>query len=617
MKKYFSILFMFALSLVILSRSIQAVENQDYKLIYFDGHIHTTHSDGSGSLADVKEVALARGLSAVIVTNHTKQIVDVNEWNEIVTQCAELSDPNFLMVPSFEVTGSEGYILRDHFLAWNVYDPFVGNDSNALSPEEYWLSPRNNTGTGPLYPEHIRSWMDYIHSHSGLGVHAHTWGTTQPDYDVDYIELYNFGTVKDIIENVKIATDGAISDEMAQQLGLVMNNFAVYGDRDLDMIIDVPGMGQEELRNALWIATGQWLGAPESIPLYSWDQQLMSYIVGDVNKPVFGAANSDAHNTANTLIDDPNNDDSDVGEAKNGLYVTNLDYLSFFEAIRSGRSFASTGPSLCMNVNDAMMGQTAWIDTDSNEPAQIHLEMNSNSDSAIIAKVDIIKNGQVLQTINPNVPVYDVNIVDEDVNSPGYYRTEIVSYDMISGEYQFAWTNPVFVNKIPKRTINYGWEDDGTILGSYLDIEPNNVSDPEPVYQGSNSLKLVDRTQSGTPQAYLAWINDLQDGDQITAGFWQYDVSPEASPSCRIWAHYTSDVNNIDSYAGSAGGNDSYGNGTGWEYLEHTWVFDSSNGTRSGMAIEVRTYSNQGDIVWIDNLKVTAPTRAEIIVPGS
>jgi hypothetical protein len=110
--------------------NLPATADEHYQLIYLDGHIHTTPSDGSGSLADVKEVALARGLSAVITTNHTKQIVDVNKWNSIITESHDLSDPNFLMIPAFEVTGSEGYLLGDHFLAWGVKDLFVGDVAN-------------------------------------------------------------------------------------------------------------------------------------------------------------------------------------------------------------------------------------------------------------------------------------------------------------------------------------------------------------------------------------------------------------------------------------------------------------------------------------------------------
>ena len=340
----------------------------------------------------------------------------------------------------------------------------------------------------------------------------------------------------------------------------------------------------------------------------------MGFVNGTRTKPIFGVANSDAHNTANTVIGDPNVDDSDVGEAKNGVYVTNLDRSSFLEAVRAGRSFATTGPNLCLTVNDAMMGETAFIDA--NETASIALTMDSQSPTAVIAKVDVIKNGQVWQTLTPNVATFETTFEDTDVNVPGYYRVEITSYDLVTGKYQFAWANPVFVNLIPTRTISYDYEDGGTTLGAYLEIDPNNVAAPAPVFSGDRSLQLTDRTASGTPQAYLAWVNDLHDGDQVTAGFWRYDTTPGVAPSCRIWGHYTTDANDINSYGGSAGGNGSYGDIDGWEYLSQTWTFDSDNGTRTGLVIEARTYSNSGDTVWIDNLSVTTPVHAAVSVPG-
>ena len=226
----------------------QAIGADSYKLVYFDGHMHTTHSDGSGSIADVKQVAQARGLSVVIITNHTKQIVDVNEWNDIVTQTAALSEPNFLMIPSFEVTGSEGLFNRDHFLAWGVYDPFVGDNANALAPEEVWESPLNPAGTGPLAIGSIQAWVDYIHSHGGLAVHAHTSGTTQPEYGVDFIELYNIGHVKNVASYAKMM---GFSDKDAWDLGTVFNDFAIYGNRDLNMMVQLPGLPAMPLRIAL------------------------------------------------------------------------------------------------------------------------------------------------------------------------------------------------------------------------------------------------------------------------------------------------------------------------------------------------------------------------------
>ncbi len=415
-----------------------------YRLVYFDGHIHTTHSDGSGSIADVAQVARARGLDAAIITNHTPQIVDAEEWNEIVTECAALSDSDFLMIPSFEITGSEGYLLRDHFLAWGVYVPFVSGAADATVPERFWPSPTNPDGTGPLHPEHIRAWVDYVHANGGLAVHAHTWGTTQPVYNVDFIELFNVGTVKSIIQGVKTATGGAVSDEMAYQLGLVMNNFAVYGSRDLLMPVDLPGVSQGPLRMALYAATDQWLGTPESMPLYSWDDQLLAYVYGEAARPVFGVANSDAHNTANTDLanTDPLYDASDVGEAKNGVLVAQLDALSLFDALRAGRFFATTGPSLIFEVNDALMGETVGIGAGQN--ARVRLSGNAESDSSVFVKVDIIRNGEVFKTLTPQTPTFDVTIEDGDPVH-GYYRAELTTMDMRMQTYQFAWANPVFV----------------------------------------------------------------------------------------------------------------------------------------------------------------------------
>ena len=115
---------------------------------------------------------------------------------------------------------------------------------------------------------------------------------------------------------------------------------------------------QIPLRVAIYYATqfftgvGQWLGAPQA-PLNSWDQLLMAYVNGTVDKPIFAVANSDAHNTG-----DP---DSKVGMAKNGLYVLALTPRQVYKAIEAGRSFATTGPFLAVDVNGMLMGSTAYV----------------------------------------------------------------------------------------------------------------------------------------------------------------------------------------------------------------------------------------------------------------
>ena len=146
-------------------------------------------------------------------------------------------------------------------------------------------------------------------------------------------------------------------------------------------------------------------------------------------------ANSDSHNSG-----DPN---STVGSVKNGVYVRRkLTERSFYRALEAGRSFATTGPSLDIKVNGRLMGGEAKIDDDR---ARIKFSVNSESDSAIIVKIDVIKNGEVWQTYTPNTPVYETKLVDTSAPEKGYYRIEVTAYDLASGQYSFAWSNPVFV----------------------------------------------------------------------------------------------------------------------------------------------------------------------------
>jgi hypothetical protein len=162
--------------------------------------------------------------------------------------------------------------------------------------------------------------------------------------------------------------------------------------------------------------------------------------------------------------------------------------------------------------------------------------------------------------------------------------------------------------------VDYGWEDGGTILGSYKDITATNVSDQ--VYSGNNSLFLVDGGESGTPEAYVAHVTGIQDGDTITAGFWCYDTTPGASPSGRIWSHYSdADINDYD---GSTDNNYDYSDGYGWSYLEYTWTVDFTetfSGNPGGFVIAARTYSGAGDYVWVDDLTVTAPDHTTVTIP--
>jgi hypothetical protein len=428
------------LALAILTGSSDhAVAKQPFTLVYYDGHMHTTRSDGSGSVADIKATALSRGLDAVIITDHCKDLT-LAEWESLVAETAAASEEDFLALPGFEMTGSDGIFNRDHINALNVADPFVGDDADELCPEEVWESPPNPAGTGPLYPEHLTKWVDYVHSQGGIAVHNHPSGTTRLDYGVKHMEVYNQGHVDDVIS---YATALGYPPDVAWGLGITFNNLAVYGERDVNMPVSFPGFPTPvPMRFALWYATatyippyiGQWLGAPEA-PLSSWDELLLAYVDGSVDEPIFGLANSDAHNTG-----DP---DSNVGVAKNGVYVKELSAKEFYKALKAGRTFGTTGPSLAFDVNGEWMGDEAEI-SDGN--ARVNLSVDSESPTAVLVKIDVIKNGAVWQTITPYTPAYAATLSDADVTEDGYYRVEVTAFDMSDGSTHFAWSNPVFVN---------------------------------------------------------------------------------------------------------------------------------------------------------------------------
>jgi hypothetical protein len=417
-------------------------------LVYYDGHMHTTRSDGSGSVADIKATALSRGLDAVIITDHCKSLTQA-EWVSLVADCEAHSDAAFLALPGVEVTGSDGMFNRDHINALGIDDPFVGDDLSELCPEEVWESPPNPLGTGAAYPENIAKWVDYIHSKGGIAVHNHPSGSTELEYGVNNLEVYNQSHVDDV---ASYASQLGYSPEEAWQFGMMLNNLAVEGETDenLHAIIDnpfPPGMfpfplpPQMPVRNVLYLATlafsgvGQWLGSPEA-PLNPWDDLLMAYVDGSVDTPIFAVANSDAHNTGDS--------DSDVGKAKNGVYVEALTERELFKAIKAGRNFATTGPSLALDVNGELMGDTAYV---FDGTADVTLSANSESPTAILVKIDIIKNGDLWQTLGPMAPSVEITLGDDGVTEDGYYRVEVTSYDVMSG-YHFAWSNPVFV-RIP------------------------------------------------------------------------------------------------------------------------------------------------------------------------
>lgn len=179
----------------------------------------------------------------------------------------------------------------------------------------------------------------------------------------------------------------------------------------------------------------------------------------------------------------------------------------------------------------------------------------------------------------------------------------------------------------PKALIAYGWENGATILGSYGNlVNPMNVTSGAGgtvlPHSGNAMLQVTEAPHSGTPQAFIAYIENLTDGDIITASFYGWDNTPGASPSMRIWGHWAQS-GDVNSYEGAAGGNDTYTAGTGWDQVSWSWTLDTSAyPDADALVVEVRLYSTPATSntastdYWVDTLVVEAPDTAVINVPS-
>ncbi len=178
-------------------------------------------------------------------------------------------------------------------------------------------------------------------------------------------------------------------------------------------------------------------------------------------------------------------------------------------------------------------------------------------------------------------------------------------------------------------TNDYAWENLGAILGQSATnmFSANVTSGYDPYWpgtvtprSGNRMLQLTEDPHSYTPQAFIAWVTNLVNGDEVTASFYGWDSTDGASPSMRIWGHYTTsdDINNNQ---GSASGNSTYTTGTGeWSEVSHTWTFAGGPGG-DALVVEARLYStpstsptNSTDF-WVDDEQVIAPDTATVIFP--
>ena len=177
----------------------------------------------------------------------------------------------------------------------------------------------------------------------------------------------------------------------------------------------------------------------------------------------------------------------------------------------------------------------------------------------------------------------------------------------------------------------YSWEDGGTVLGSYgniLESATANVGATGDItpYDGDFMLTVSESPIDGTPIAYIAWVTDLSEGDEIEACFYGYDTTQNSAPSMRIWGAWSAN-DDINSYAGapdsSSEQNNDYTAGNGWDQICHTFSTNMSNWeSGEALVIQARLYSSSSGPdpaqYFIDLVDVTTTSStATIHFPGA
>ena len=167
-----------------------------------------------------------------------------------------------------------------------------------------------------------------------------------------------------------------------------------------------------------------------------------------------------------------------------------------------------------------------------------------------------------------------------------------------------------------QQNLCYSWEDGGTVLSTYLGNLMYLANTDAQAYGdgGTRSLEIYKNASGDTPQAFVAWITGLLEGDQVHASIQTLDLTVGANPSVRIWGSYTD--GGIDNYAGSAGGTSTYSGGADWVELSHSWTHPAGRDGQ-GLVVQIRPYNStpwEGSN-WVDYLCVIAPNHTTIHFP--
>jgi hypothetical protein len=162
---------------------------------------------------------------------------------------------------------------------------------------------------------------------------------------------------------------------------------------------------------------------------------------------------------------------------------------------------------------------------------------------------------------------------------------------------------------VPEPMGNYGWEDEEATAfnttGNITIIQNTGPVNGVSPNSGDRMLWARQGNFEGTPQVWVAFIENLDDGDEIDVWLHGYDDQPGMLPRMRMWGHRALS-GDPQSVVSSFGGEFmTYTSGFGWEQLHERWTFDSQGGPADALMVQMRLYAGEDDTdFYIDDIAV-------------
>lgn len=175
------------------------------------------------------------------------------------------------------------------------------------------------------------------------------------------------------------------------------------------------------------------------------------------------------------------------------------------------------------------------------------------------------------------------------------------------------------------QTYTYDWADgDANYLGSFgSEMIASTALSANHTAGGGYGLVLTKNNfaQNGNAMGFLAAVWELEAGDEVTFSVWRYDPTI-GEPYFRLWAHYNNALVNAHSALGldmqtddgNLMGTMAFGVQNGWEQFSYTWTIEAGN---TGLVIDAVLYGEWGDEIWVDDIEITVPDHANVLLPNA